>query len=83
MHLSIMTSWAPFEGAWLVRDGQHSCCQYALSAVSPARRVLLMIPNSPSTRQQVLHHHSRQVKEHSHSPILGLWRHSWLATRTP
>jgi hypothetical protein len=28
-----------------------------------------------STRQRDLHHHSRQGKQHSHSPIYGLWRH--------
>jgi hypothetical protein len=36
---------------------------------------LLTVPNAFSARQRELHHHSRQVKKHSHSPICHLWRH--------
>jgi hypothetical protein len=55
-----------------------------LTVMPPApRRVSLTMPNLLSTRQQDLHHHSRQVKEHSHSPNYNLWRHGCLATRTP
>jgi hypothetical protein len=41
----------------------------------PLFTVLLALPNPSSTRQWKLHHHRRQVMEHSHSPIYHLWRH--------
>jgi hypothetical protein len=56
------------------------CCQFSIKSVIVIPSIsspifLLILPNSSSSRQRKLHHHSRQAEKHSHSPIYDLWRH--------
>jgi hypothetical protein len=52
-----------------------NCCSCLIIVIVPSSPFLLALPNASSTRQWKLHHHRRQVMEHSHSPIYHLWRH--------